>query len=119
MKTIHVLAVALLLGAAATFGVVAATRTAGVGAAAHARISRTALTERAKRLNAAERALRRALADRPPPLPSVPAAVSRATQAPQIVYRRPAPVVVLAHGKAHSENEAEHEAERGGGSGDD
>ena len=77
MKKIHVLAVAVLLGVAAIFGVVAATRTVGVGAAAHAPISQTALTERAKRLNAAERALRRALNDRPPALPAVPAAAGR------------------------------------------
>jgi len=116
MKKIHVLAVALLLGVAAVFGVVAATRTAGVGAAAHAPVSQTALTERAKRLNAAERALRRALNDRPPALPAVPA-VGRPAQTPQIVYRRPAPLVVLAHGKAHSEHE--HEAEQAAETNDD
>lgn len=118
MKKIHVLAVALLLGVAAIFGVVAATRTVGVGAAAHAPISQTALTERAKRLNAAARALRRALNDRPPALPAVPA-VGRPAQTPQTVYRRPAPLVVIAHGKAHSEHETEHEAEHGAESSDD
>jgi hypothetical protein len=109
MKKIHVLAVAFLLGVAAVFGVLAATRTAGVGAAAHARVSKSAIAVRSNRLNMAERALRRALKDRPPALPAVPAA-SRSAQTPQIVYRRPAPLIVLAHGRSHTEHETEHEA---------
>lgn len=116
MKKLHVLAVALLLGVAAVFGVVAATRTVGLGASAHAKVSHTAIAARAKRLNAAERALRRALKDRPPPLPAVPAA-TRSVQAvaPQIVYQRPAPLVVTTHSQRHSEHDGEHEAEGGDG----
>jgi hypothetical protein len=110
MKKVHVLGVALLLGIASVFGVLAATRTLGVGAAAHARVSKSAIGVRSNRLNMAERALRRALKDRPPALPAVPAA-SRSAQTPQIVYRRPAPLIVLAHGRSDAEHETEHQAE--------
>lgn len=109
MKKLHVLAVALLLGVAAAIGVVAATRTVGIGATAHTRVSETAIAVRSKKLSSAERALRRARNDRPPALPAVPAA-RRSAQTPQkIVYRRPAPLVVLAHSRSHAEHEREAE----------
>lgn len=113
MKKLHVLAIALLLGLAAVFGVLAATRTVGIGSTAHAPVSQTAIRARSQKLSAAERALHRALKARPPALPAVPA-VRRSAQTPQqLVYRRPAPLVVLASGRSHSEREAEssHEAE--------
>jgi hypothetical protein len=123
MNKLHVLAVAVLLGVATVFGVVAATRTTGIGATAHARVSQSAIAVRSKRLSMAERALRRALKDRPPALPAVPA-VSRSAQTPQIqtpqiVYRRPAPLVVVTHARSNSEHESEHVAAGGSGGGDD
>jgi hypothetical protein len=108
MKKRHILAVALLLGLAAAFGVIAATRTVGIGTTAHTRVSDTAIAAHSKKLSAAERALRRALNDRPPALPTVPAASrSVQTQTPQIVYHRPAPLIVLKHSGSHGEREAE------------
>jgi hypothetical protein len=116
MKRIHVLTVALLLGVAAVFGVVAATRTGHVGAAAHTRVSSGTIKARSRRLARVERQLRRALRDRPPALPPVPAVRSPAPPAaqlatsppaPRIVYHRPAPVVVVTHSRGHGERESE------------
>jgi hypothetical protein len=120
MKKTHVLAVALILGLAAAFGVVAASRTAGVGTASRSHVASTSITARAHRLDRVELALRRALRDRPPALPAVPKAspvpVAPVAAAPQqVVFRRAAPIVVIKHGTHH---ESEHEAE-GDGGGDD
>lgn len=112
MKKIHVLAVAALLGLAAVVGVVAASQTAGIGTAQTARASNHTIDQRAKRLDAAERALKRALAHRPPALPAQPSASSSAAPvAAQVVYRRPAPVIVLKHRGGHGEQEHEQESE--------
>jgi hypothetical protein len=111
MKKLHVLAVALIIGVAAVFGVLAATRTVGIGASAHTQASTTAIAARSKKLSAAERALRRARNDRPPALPALPAARRSTQNSQHVVYRRPAPLVVLANGRSHGEHEAEHEAE--------
>jgi hypothetical protein len=114
MKRIHVLAVALTLGAAAVFGVLAATRTVGLGAArsSTAPLPSTAITARAHRLDRVEASLKRALRDRPPALPSMPAVTRRlATVAavPRVVYRRPAPIVVVKHRTGH--DDSGHESE--------
>lgn len=112
MKKIHVLAVAALLGLAAVVGVVAASQTAGIGTAQTARASNQTIVLRAKRLDAAERALKRALAHRPPALPAQPSAgSSSAAPVAQVIYRRPAPVIVLKHRGA---GEREHEQESEG-----
>jgi hypothetical protein len=115
MKKLHVLVIALLLGLAAVFGVLAATRTVGIGATAHTPVSQAAIMARSQKLSAAEQALHRALKDRPPALPAVPADRRSAQTPQQVVYRRPAPLVVLANGRSHSEHEAAstHEAEGG------
>ena len=94
MKKIHVVAVALLLAVAAVLGVLAASRTAGVGAVSHLPVSSASVAARVQRLDRVELALRKALRDRPPALPRVPAAQGQATSRPQVVYRRPAPIVV-------------------------
>jgi hypothetical protein len=117
MKKLHVLAIALLLGLATVFGVLAATRTVGIGATAHAPVSQTAIDARSQKLSATERALHRALKDRPPALPAMPAARRSAQTSQHLVYRRPAPLVVLANGRSHSEHEAE--STHGGESDDD
>ena len=54
MKKLHVLAIALLLGLATAFGVLAATRTVGIGATAHAPVSQTAIDARSRKLSATE-----------------------------------------------------------------
>ncbi len=111
MKKLHVVAVALLLGVATVFGVLAAARTGGVAPNAHAGVSDTAIAARASKLNDTERAIRRALRDRPPALPAVPAARRPGLTPPQTVYRRSAPLVVLTHSRAQGDHESEHESE--------
>ena len=116
MKRIHVAGVALLLGISAALGLFAATRTAGLSSQTQRHASNAAIVARTHRLDQVERALRRALRDRPPALPAVPRA-SQPVSAPQVVYRRPAPIVVIKHTSHHdSEREADSE---GGGGGDD
>ena len=126
MRKVHVLAVALLLGAAAILGVVAATRTAGIGAVSHAQVRKSSVAVRAHRLDRVELALRRALRDRPPPLPQLPTrprtpaspprpAMAALAAAPRVVYRRPAPIVIIKH-RSHHDDGGDHES---GGAGDD
>jgi hypothetical protein len=116
MKRMHALGVAMLLALAAIFGVVAATRTARIGAAAPAPNPSAAISARQKRLDGIEASLQRALADRPPALPAAATPPPTAALAPRVVYRRPAPVVVVAH---RSDGEpGEYEAEGEGAEGD-
>lgn len=113
MQKIHVLAVALVLGLAAVVGVVAATQTTGIGAArSAARASDHAIAVRSKKLDSAERALARALKNRPPALPKAPSTSAAAAPAAtsRVVYRRPAPVIVLKHRAGGGEHEQESES---------
>jgi hypothetical protein len=113
MTKLHVVAVALLLGVAAVFGVLAATRAGDMAPTADAGVSDTAIAARVGKLNDAERAIRRALQDRPPALPAVPATRRPGLTPQQTVYRRPAPLVVLSHSSGHGEYESESEHESG------
>jgi hypothetical protein len=123
MNKAHAAGIALLLGAAAVLGMVAATRTVGLGHAASASASaqagttRSAIAWRAHRLDRIEATLRRSLRSRPPKLPPVPAvhhpaaapppslaSAPVAAAPPHIVYQRPPPIVVIkhhAHGDGH------------------
>ncbi len=121
MNKFHVLIASLILGLAAIFGVAAATKTTGLGAAAtHAqtgKVSQSTIAARQHKLDRVQIALRRALADKPPALPRVPTVppaprVSAAPMVQRTVYTRPAPVVVIRHSGSH---EREHEQEHGGG----
>jgi len=121
MKKIHVLAVALTLGTAAVFGVLAATRTVGLGTAhsSPTPVKTAPVAARAHRLDRIEASLRRALRNRPPALPPVPVvrrAPAAVAAAPRIVYQRPAPIVVVKHRAGG--DDSEHESEGGGGSDD-
>jgi hypothetical protein len=124
MKKIHVLAVASILGASAILGLVAATRTAGLGAAAPApaRVTSNAIAARAHRLDRVETALRRALRDRPPALPAAVPTVQAASPGPspvqQVIYRRPAPIVVIKHHAGAGESEHEGNRHEGHESGE-
>ncbi len=118
MNKFHVLAASLILGLAAIFGVAATTKTAGFGAAAAqtqtGKASNAAIAARQHKLDRVQIALRRALADRPPALPTLPTAptTARASAAPRaqrLVYTRPAPVVVVRSSASHTEHEQEHE----------
>jgi hypothetical protein len=113
MKKIHALAIALLLAVAAGLGLAAATKTAGLRTTtATAPSAATAVAARSHKLDRVEAALHRALRDKPPALPPLPAGRAPAVAAaPQLVYRRPAPIVVL---KQRSQRGAEHEYEGGG-----
>ncbi len=115
MKKIHAVTIALILAVSAGLGLVAATRTAGLrGATATTAAPGSTIAARTKRLNRIEAALHRALRDKPPALPAVPAA-SRPTAAPapRVIYRRPAPILIVKH-RANHESEHEHESEGGG-----
>ncbi|HEY5660052.1 MAG TPA: hypothetical protein VIR59_04630 [Gaiellaceae bacterium] len=113
MKTSHTLAVAAMLAVASIFGFLAATKTAGLRSA-KATSASAAVTARAHRLDRIEASLHRALRQKPPALPPLPAPrAAVVTPAPQVVYRRPAPVVVVKH---RPNSESEHE--QGGESGD-
>jgi hypothetical protein len=73
MKRVHTLVIALMLGAAAAAGLLAATRTVDIGQAAASKPgSAQALAARAAKLDRMERSLENALAKRPPKLPKVP-----------------------------------------------
>jgi hypothetical protein len=108
MKKIHALAVAAILAVSAVFGFLAATKAAGLHSA-NTTSSSAAVIARAHRLDRVEASLRRALRDKPPALPALPSARS-AAPAPQVVYKRPAPIVVLKH-RASSETEHERETD--------
>lgn len=112
MKRIHLLAVALLLGVAAVFGVAAAIRTTGVGMRARAHSSNALVAARTAQLDRFERALRRSLRDRPPALPPVPSVRSLAARpTPRIVFRRPAPILIIRHSLHH--DDGGHDSESG------
>jgi hypothetical protein len=106
MNKVHALTVAAILTVAAVFGFVAATKTVGLRSA-NATASSGAVAARAHRLDRVEASLRRALRAKPPALPALPSA-RPAAATPQVVYRRPAPIVVVKH---RANSEAEHERE--------
>jgi hypothetical protein len=121
MSKLHVTLIASLLAAAATLGAIAVTHTVKLGAANRASTANTVLT-RAKRLDQFEMSLRRALARKPPALPSVPKMAAGSAQPapapqPRVVYRRPPAIVVVRH-THHGDDGGEREAS-GGGSSDD
>jgi hypothetical protein len=102
VKRRHILFIALMLGAAAAAGVLAATRTVDVGRAASTpRVSDEAVAAGSAKLDRMERSLRRALERRPPKLPRVPkvsgpSSASARTDSSEVgvVYVRPAPTGV-------------------------
>jgi hypothetical protein len=123
MKKLHITLVAGLLAAAAVLGTFAATHTVSLGAA-HTRAGQTKVLARAKQLDRFEASLRRALARRPPALPTVPTATASGAEAPsqqpRVVYRRPPAIVVVRH-LHHGDDGGGREAadsEGGGGGGD-
>lgn len=126
MKPTHALAIAATLAVAAVLGVLAATKTAQLGASVK-RASPGTIAARAHRLDSFEAALRKALSTKVPKLPKVPAvhAVSHAgsgaapgsaavvnASAPRVIYHRAAPIIIHKHAQ-HGDDGAE--AEGGGG----
>ena len=108
MKKAHVTAIALLLGVAVVLGTFAATRTASLGAASR-HTADAAYVARVKRLNAFSAKLRHELAAKPAQLQ----AAAPAAATPRIVYRRPAPIVVVKH-RQHGDDGSEQAAGGGG-----
>lgn len=108
MKKVHVLAVALLLGLSAALGLVAATRTAGMRSSTHGGTASAAtIGARTQQLDRVERQLRSALRDKPPALLALPAANRvHAGALTRVVYRRPAPLVVIRHSPHHGDDGA-------------
>ena len=102
MNRKHIAVVSILLALAVVLGMVAALRTAGLGAASH-RAADAAYAARARQLNAFESKLRRELAA---------STHAGAAPAPKVVYHRPPPVVVVQHTQRAGDG---HEAEGGGG----
>jgi hypothetical protein len=136
----HALTISLAIGVAAVAGTIAATKTIQLGkpAAAQPASASSTIAARTKQLDRAEIALRKALKQKPPKLPPLPAAVPAGTapstlaaaapqaQAPtpaqRIVYVRPAPIVKTVPrtgGEHETEHESGHETEHGGSGFDD
>jgi hypothetical protein len=112
MKKIHALAIALILAVSAGLGLAAATKTAGLRSGTPTTVTtKAAIAARSRKLDHVEAALRRALRDKPPTLPALPAARRpAAAPAQRVVYRRPAPIVVIKH-THHGDDGSEHESE--------
>jgi hypothetical protein len=129
------LIVAISLGLAAVFGLIALTKTVHLGRAAAAKpVSKALIAKRTSQLDRFEASLRAELRKKPPAVPKVPstpipkpaaaapayapapAAAPAATQ--RVVYVRPAPIVIHKH-RAGSEHEGSDHGDGGGGGGDD
>jgi hypothetical protein len=104
MKRTSALLISIAIAIAAVFGAVAAVRTTSLGAAAQ-RTPAATIVARSRALDRFELGLRRELRRTPPPLP--PAATP--SSQPRVVYRRPAPVLVIKH---HQQGDDEFETER-------
>ncbi len=102
MKRRHAFVISLLIGLAALAGLVAATRTAGLGRTSHrAAASPAAIAARIRALDRTEASLRQALAQKPKPTRG------QAARTQKVVYVRPAPHVVTVHRPHGGEYEAE------------
>jgi hypothetical protein len=122
VKRRHILFIALMLGAAAAAGILAATRTVDVGRAASTpRVSDETVAARSASLDRMERSLQRALDRRPPKLPKAPkvsdpssASGRAASSEGGVVYVRPEPTIVSSP-SSHDADDFEHEDELEGG----
>jgi hypothetical protein len=116
MKKTTALAIACAIAIAAVLGTVAVARTTTLGASAQ-RTSSKVVAVRTHKLDRLELALRRELRRMPPPLPAMHGNSGAASQpaAQRVIYRRPAPIVVVKH-RSHGddggfEHEGEHESD--------
>ena len=110
----HALVLSLLIGLAAVFGVIAASRTVSLGNASRSSAD-TAIVQRTRALDRYEASLQKALAKRVPALP--PVAVARAASAApvRVVYHRPPPIVITKHRPGGEHESAVDSNSRGGG----
>lgn len=112
MNRTRALIVSLAVGLAAISGVFALGHTVSLGSQAQGASDRQ-VAQRTAQLDRYEASLRKALAQKPPALPAVPASGSASaplqSAAPvRVVYHRPPPVVVVKH-RAGGEHESEQE----------
>jgi cell division protein FtsN len=125
MNKAHVTLFALLVAGATVLGVVAVTRTTGLGRAAR-HTNDAAVAARTKQLQAYAAKLQKELKAKPPALPRVPkpkpvpaapvaAPAPAPAPTPRIVYHQPPPVVTVIH-RHHGDD---GESDGGGGGGDD
>ena len=117
MKRLHVLVLALLLGAAAVAATFAVLTTAslGTGAKAAPAVSSAEIAARNAKLDKAEAAMRRALKKKPPALPKLP---KRVDSQPRLVRVTP-PAAPVAAPTTQSGSDDDHEAEWEGEEDDD
>jgi hypothetical protein len=104
MKPIHSALVALLLAAAAAFGLFAAARTASIGASSN--VSDAQVQARAMRLDRFERQIKTLEAKRPPALPTLPAKTLTPAPPPPRLVAPPASAILAS---SRSDDEGEHE----------
>jgi hypothetical protein len=116
MKRSHAFLIALAIGVAAVFGLMAATRTTHLGSnpTKATTISSAQIAARNRALDRMEITLRKQLTQKPPALPPMPATAPQQPQQQRVLYVRPAPIVhiVHRHGGEHEAEGADHE---GGG----
>lgn len=109
MHKLNIFLVAALVAGAAVLGTYAALRTTSLGVA-HRASADTTVRVRTKQLDRFAASLHKQLAQKTPALPAVPARPAAApAPAPRVVYRRPAPIVVVRH--THHGDDGEHEAQ--------
>lgn len=107
MKPIHSALVALLLAAAAAFGLFAVERTASLGASSN--VSAAQVEARTKRLDRFERQIKTLETKRPPTLPPLPAKTSTpAPPPPRLVAPAASGIPTSSHGDDGYEHE-DHE----------
>ena len=123
MNRARALIVSFAVAVAAIAGVFALTSTVSLNSQTRASTDRQVATRTAQ-LNRYEASLRKALAQKPPKLPAIPAAgqsagaqsaapVAAPSTSVRVVYHRPPPIVVVKHHRAGSGDGAE--VEQGGG----
>lgn len=111
MTKLTVTAISILLAAAAVLGAAAVMRTVSIGTG-QTKTADAAIQARVRQLDRFEASLRRRLERKPPRLPAVQRSAP-VQAAPRVVYRRPAPIVVVRH--THHDDGGESEASGAGG----
>jgi len=116
MKKGHALLIALAVAVAASFGMLAASRTTQLGASAKAAggVSAAQIAAQNQRLDRAEIALHRQLQRKPPALPALPALAAAPPAQQRVVYVRPAPIVKHVHRAGGHEAEGSEHGDGGG-----
>ena len=117
MNRRHVTVISLFLAFALVLGMFATLRTTQLGASSTPTVSAAQIAQRNRQLDRVEASLRKAARQKPPALPTLPAAPTRlaATAAPQqVIYVRPKPIVHVVHRSGEREHDGGHEHDGGG-----